>query len=70
MGERLDEILEYARDPDALIAALSDLDDAVAARTQARRQQDADPENRTVSNRDIGDGGREVEAAKRPPVTA
>jgi DNA-binding MarR family transcriptional regulator len=41
MGERLDEFLAYARDPDALAAALRDLDDAVAARMQARRQQAA-----------------------------
>ena len=37
MGGRLDEILEYAQDPDALVAALRDLDDAVAARMQSRR---------------------------------
>ena len=30
MGERLDRVLEHARDPEALIAALCDLDDAVA----------------------------------------
>ena len=39
MGERLDEILEFAPDPDALLAALCDLDDALAARMRARRQQ-------------------------------
>jgi DNA-binding MarR family transcriptional regulator len=39
MGERLGEILDYAQDPDALIAALCDLDDAIAKRMQARRQQ-------------------------------
>jgi DNA-binding MarR family transcriptional regulator len=38
MGDRLGEILDYAADPDALVAALCDLDDAIAARTQARRQ--------------------------------
>ena len=37
MGGRLDEILEYAQDPVALVAALRDLDDAVAARMQSRR---------------------------------
>ena len=37
MGGRLDEILEYAQHPDALVAALRDLDDAVAARMQSRR---------------------------------
>jgi DNA-binding MarR family transcriptional regulator len=36
MGERLDRVLEFARDPDALLAALSDLDDAIADRMQAR----------------------------------
>jgi DNA-binding MarR family transcriptional regulator len=36
MGERLDRVLEFARDPDALLAALCDLDDAVADRMQAR----------------------------------
>ncbi len=36
MGERLAEIVEYAGDSDALLAALCDLDDAVAARMQAR----------------------------------
>src|SRR5580704_7985118 len=34
MGERLDRVLEFARDPDALLAALCDLDDAVADRMQ------------------------------------
>jgi DNA-binding MarR family transcriptional regulator len=36
MGERLDRVLEFARDPDGLLAALCDLDDAVADRMQAR----------------------------------
>ena len=36
MGERLDHVLEFARDPEALLAALCDLDDAVADRMQAR----------------------------------
>ena len=36
MGERLDRVLEFARDPEALLAALCDLDDAVADRMQAR----------------------------------
>ena len=36
MAERLDRVLEHARDPEALIAALCDLDDAVAARMNAR----------------------------------
>ena len=36
MGERLDQVLEFARDPEALLAALCDLDDAVADRMQAR----------------------------------
>jgi DNA-binding MarR family transcriptional regulator len=41
MGDRLDEILEFAHQRDALVAALGDLDDAVAARMRARRQQQA-----------------------------
>jgi DNA-binding MarR family transcriptional regulator len=36
MGERLDRLLEYARDPEALVAALCDLDDALADRMRAR----------------------------------
>jgi DNA-binding MarR family transcriptional regulator len=40
MGERLGEILAHAEDPDALVAALCDLDDAVAARMRARRQRE------------------------------
>jgi DNA-binding MarR family transcriptional regulator len=36
MGERLDRVLEFARDPAALVDALCDLDDAVADRMQAR----------------------------------
>ncbi|HEV7525185.1 MAG TPA: MarR family transcriptional regulator [Acidimicrobiia bacterium] len=36
MSETLGRIFEYARDRDALIAALLDLDDALAARMQAR----------------------------------
>jgi DNA-binding MarR family transcriptional regulator len=43
MGERLREIVEYAGDAEALLAALCDLDDAVAARMQARRQQAVTP---------------------------
>ena len=38
MSERLDEILAYAGDPETLHAALCSLDDAVAARMQARRR--------------------------------
>jgi len=37
MSERLDEILEFAQDPDALVAALRDLDDAISARVERRR---------------------------------
>ena len=40
MAERLDRVLEHARDPGALIAALCDLDDAVAARMNARLQRE------------------------------
>ena len=40
MGERLDRVLEYARDPEALLAALCDLDDAVADRMQARLRRE------------------------------
>jgi len=36
MGERLDHVLGFARDPEALLAALCDLDNAVADRMQAR----------------------------------
>jgi len=36
MAERLDRVLEHAADPDALIAALCDLDDALAARVKTR----------------------------------
>jgi DNA-binding MarR family transcriptional regulator len=36
MAERLDRVLEHARDPEALIEALCDLDDALAARMKAR----------------------------------
>ena len=36
MGERLEQVLAFARDPEALLAALCDLDDAVADRMQAR----------------------------------
>jgi DNA-binding MarR family transcriptional regulator len=36
MGERLDRVLEHASNPEALVAALCDLDDAVADRMQAR----------------------------------
>ncbi len=39
MGERLDGILEHARDPDALLAALGDLDDALAERLRARARE-------------------------------
>jgi hypothetical protein len=35
-GAALDAILVHARDRDALVAALVDLDDALAARSQAR----------------------------------
>ena len=38
MGERLGEILSFADDPNTVVGALCDLDDAIAARTQARRQ--------------------------------
>jgi DNA-binding MarR family transcriptional regulator len=40
MAERLDRVLEHARDPETLIAALCDLDDAVAARMNARLQRE------------------------------
>jgi hypothetical protein len=40
MAERLDRVLEHARDPEALITALCDLDDAVAARMNARLQRE------------------------------
>ena len=36
MGERLERVLEHARDPEALVRALCDLDDAVADRMQTR----------------------------------
>jgi DNA-binding MarR family transcriptional regulator len=36
MAERLDRMLEHARDPEALVAALCDLDDALTARMRAR----------------------------------
>ena len=36
MAERLDRVLEHARDPQALVAALCDLDDALAERMRAR----------------------------------
>jgi DNA-binding MarR family transcriptional regulator len=36
MAERLDQVLEHARDPEALVAALCDLDDALAARMRSR----------------------------------
>ena len=36
MAERLDRVLEHARDPERLIAALCDLDDALAERMRAR----------------------------------
>jgi len=39
MGKRLAEIVDYAGDSDALLTALCDLDDAVAARMEARLQQ-------------------------------
>ena len=39
MAERLDRVLEHARDPEALVAALGDLDDALAARMRARIQR-------------------------------
>jgi DNA-binding MarR family transcriptional regulator len=35
MAERLDRVLEHARDPQALVAALCDLDDALAERMRA-----------------------------------
>jgi DNA-binding MarR family transcriptional regulator len=40
MAERLDRVLQHARDPEALIAALCDLDDALAARMNARLQRE------------------------------
>jgi DNA-binding MarR family transcriptional regulator len=40
MAERLDRVLEHARDPEALIAALCDLDEALAARMNARLQRE------------------------------
>jgi long-chain acyl-CoA synthetase len=36
MGERLERVLEHARDPEALVLALCDLDDALTDRMQAR----------------------------------
>ena len=39
MGERLDRVLEHARDPEALVAALCDLDDALANRLGARLER-------------------------------
>ena len=36
MGERLERVLEHARDPAALVLALCDLDDALTDRMQAR----------------------------------
>jgi len=36
MSEHLDKVLEHARDPEALLAALCDLDDAVADRMRTR----------------------------------
>jgi DNA-binding MarR family transcriptional regulator len=36
MGERLERVLEHASEPEALVIALCDLDDAVADRMQAR----------------------------------
>jgi DNA-binding MarR family transcriptional regulator len=36
MAERLDRVLEHARDPEALVAALCDLDDALADLMRAR----------------------------------
>jgi DNA-binding MarR family transcriptional regulator len=36
MSERLDRMLEHARDPEALVVALCDLDDALADRMRAR----------------------------------
>jgi DNA-binding MarR family transcriptional regulator len=43
MGERLAEIVEYAAEADALLAALCDLDDAIAARMAARLKQSVTP---------------------------
>ena len=36
MGERLDRVLEHAKDPQALVDALCDLDHALAERMRAR----------------------------------
>ena len=43
MSERLDQVLEFSRDPDALLAALGDLDDALADRMRARLRSQARP---------------------------
>src|SRR5215210_6447581 len=42
MGERLDRVLEHARDPAALLVALCDLDEAVADRMQTRLKRQVD----------------------------
>ncbi len=39
MGAVLDRILEHAHDRDALLSALGDLDDALAARMEARLRE-------------------------------
>ena len=39
MGERLAQLLEHARDPQALLTALCDLDDALADRTRLRLER-------------------------------
>jgi DNA-binding MarR family transcriptional regulator len=41
MGERLERVLEHARDPEALVVALCDLDDALAERMKARLKHGA-----------------------------
>ena len=41
MGERLEQVLEHARDREALLTALCDLDDALAERMRARLAREA-----------------------------
>ena len=81
MGERLDRVLEHARDPEALVAALCDLDDALADRMRARlaaRGHDAMQPRRQrrteraqaggpdgEATRSTGDGGPEAVVPKK-----
>ena len=41
MGERLEQVLEHARDRRALLVALCDLDDALADRMRVRLAREA-----------------------------